>query len=293
MGENEYNNTKLNEFINQVNRTTDNGRSDCHLLVIPPGIMPSEMIMTSPLYSEFGGTSNAGNGNANSATPGANPFAEYGGFDPSVDPEMAMAMRISLEEARNAAAAVNNASTTTSADNTSSSSSSSSSSSTNPTTTTTTSSSLFAEGLMNMDNDEALQAALALSMSDSPVQVPLSSSSTTTTTTSSSSSTVVPPTPMVNPNIPSSSYATPAPTSSSSTTNNPVQPPQAPSTEAREPNPTPSPVAVDAEFARSLLADLPGVDINDPTIMAMLASLSSGNTDNKDDKSKSEKKDGQ
>lgn len=32
--------------------------------------------------------------------PGVSQFAEYGGVDPNLDPELAMALRISLEEER-------------------------------------------------------------------------------------------------------------------------------------------------------------------------------------------------
>lgn len=42
----------------------------------------------------------AGVGAGGAANPVASQFAEYGGIDPNLDPELAMALRISLEEER-------------------------------------------------------------------------------------------------------------------------------------------------------------------------------------------------
>ena len=52
----------------------------------------------------MGGAADAGAGAAAAggvpANPVASQFAEYGGIDPNLDPELAMALRISLEEER-------------------------------------------------------------------------------------------------------------------------------------------------------------------------------------------------
>ena len=50
----------------------------------------------------MGGAADAGAGAGGAGLGGAAPsrFAEYGGIDPNMDPELAMALRISLEEER-------------------------------------------------------------------------------------------------------------------------------------------------------------------------------------------------
>lgn len=42
----------------------------------------------------------SGGGAAAGGAPATSQFAEYGGVDPNLDPELAMALRISLEEER-------------------------------------------------------------------------------------------------------------------------------------------------------------------------------------------------
>ena len=48
----------------------------------------------------MGGAGGVGGAAAGGGVPQASQFADYGGVDPSLDPELAMALRISLEEAR-------------------------------------------------------------------------------------------------------------------------------------------------------------------------------------------------
>jgi 26S proteasome regulatory subunit N10 len=73
-----------------------------HLIVVPPGVAPSDALITSPIFQgDDGGLAQAmaastgGGGGAD-----ANPYAEYGGVNPDLDPELAMALRLSAEEAR-------------------------------------------------------------------------------------------------------------------------------------------------------------------------------------------------
>ena len=67
--------------------------------------------MSSPILGEFGGGfgggMDMGGGDAGGAATGGGggQFADYGGVDPSLDPELAMALRASAEEARAAEAA--------------------------------------------------------------------------------------------------------------------------------------------------------------------------------------------
>jgi 26S proteasome regulatory subunit N10 len=90
-----------------VNAANSNGNS--HFLDVPIGVAQiTDILIASPIINEgmdmgMGGAADAGAGAAAAGVP-ANPvasqFAEYGGIDPNLDPELAMALRISLEEER-------------------------------------------------------------------------------------------------------------------------------------------------------------------------------------------------
>lgn len=85
-GEEEENTSKLEAFINAVNNS-DNS----HLVTIPPGPhILSDVLMTSPIVIDEDGAAPSG------FTGGNNDF-EFG-VDPNIDPELALALRISLEE---------------------------------------------------------------------------------------------------------------------------------------------------------------------------------------------------
>jgi len=85
-GEQAVNTDKLTNFINTLNGK-EGGSS--HLVTIPPGSMLSGAITTSPILVEEGGSSIA---------PTGGDFDL--GFDPNIDPELALALRVSLEEQR-------------------------------------------------------------------------------------------------------------------------------------------------------------------------------------------------
>ncbi|KIS69910.1 putative 26S proteasome regulatory subunit Rpn10 [Mycosarcoma maydis] len=88
-GEDVENEEKLSKFIEAVN-SGDNS----HLLSIPAGPqLLSDIILSSPVLQEEGGDSGAG---PSGSGGGGNNF-EFG-VDPSMDPELAMALRLSLEE---------------------------------------------------------------------------------------------------------------------------------------------------------------------------------------------------
>ncbi|KAI9597320.1 hypothetical protein BDF19DRAFT_470880 [Syncephalis fuscata] len=96
-GETSVNDGKLESFINNIN-SGDNS----HLVTIPPGPhLLSDALLSSPIISSGGG----GGGGGNVYGRGNNDF-DFG-MNPEDDPELAMALRISLqeEEARQAAAA--------------------------------------------------------------------------------------------------------------------------------------------------------------------------------------------
>ncbi len=96
---------KLQAMVNAAN---SNGNS--HFLDVPIGVAQiTDILIASPIINEgmdhgMGGAADAGAGAAVGggvpANPVASQFAEYGGIDPNLDPELAMALRISLEEER-------------------------------------------------------------------------------------------------------------------------------------------------------------------------------------------------
>lgn len=66
-----------------------------HLVVVPPGASTTSTLQSSPI---MGGTGNAPVGGGGGG--GFNDFDMYGGINPNDDPEYAMAIRISQEEAK-------------------------------------------------------------------------------------------------------------------------------------------------------------------------------------------------
>mmetsp|Transcript_50086 Transcript_50086/g.121358 ORF Transcript_50086/g.121358 Transcript_50086/m.121358 type:complete len:454 (-) Transcript_50086:222-1583(-) len=115
MGEVEENEDKLKELVDAANgRTEEGAERTCHLVTIPAGVLPSDVLASSPIVhggsggsafaasaaaaaagADFGATGGGGGGGG-----GTNPFAEFGGVDPNMDPELAMALRVSMEEER-------------------------------------------------------------------------------------------------------------------------------------------------------------------------------------------------
>jgi 26S proteasome regulatory subunit N10 len=94
----------LNTLVENSNK---GGNS--HFIEINYGMNIADTIITSPIVafdSGFDSNMPAEGGDAPAApgggASGGGQFAEYGGIDPNIDPELAMAIRISLEEAKNA-----------------------------------------------------------------------------------------------------------------------------------------------------------------------------------------------
>eukprot|EP00514_Thraustochytrium_sp_LLF1b_P003869 CAMPEP_0184526366 /NCGR_PEP_ID=MMETSP0198_2-20121128/10616_1 /TAXON_ID=1112570 /ORGANISM="Thraustochytrium sp., Strain LLF1b" /LENGTH=378 /DNA_ID=CAMNT_0026917933 /DNA_START=206 /DNA_END=1342 /DNA_ORIENTATION=+ len=88
MGEQEQNEAKLEAFHEAVNKNNNS-----HLVTIPTGVLPSDVLISSPVITGESGSGGGGGG-------GGSTFAEYGGVDPNLDPELAIALRVSMEEAR-------------------------------------------------------------------------------------------------------------------------------------------------------------------------------------------------
>lgn len=96
IGEVEDNQAKLEEFVKVVDKDNNS-----HLVSIPPGCVPSDMLVTSPIINEGmggGATDGFGGGDFGAAAPTGGD--EFGGVDPNMDPELAMALRVSMEEER-------------------------------------------------------------------------------------------------------------------------------------------------------------------------------------------------
>merc|ERR1712176_284807 len=105
MGELDDNQDKLKELVDAANGNANNVDSDrmCHLVTIPAGVLPSDVLLSSPIVSGSGGGSAVGGGASELnqiSGGGGGGFADYGGVDPNMDPELAMALRVSMEEER-------------------------------------------------------------------------------------------------------------------------------------------------------------------------------------------------
>ncbi|TYZ68161.1 hypothetical protein PybrP1_005112 [[Pythium] brassicae (nom. inval.)] len=94
MGEVDANAAKLQVFVDAAN-----SNSNSHLVTVPAGVLPSDVLVSSPvLHGDDSPMVTSGGGAA--AGAGGDAFAEYGGIDPSLDPELALALRVSMEEER-------------------------------------------------------------------------------------------------------------------------------------------------------------------------------------------------
>mmetsp|Transcript_31799 Transcript_31799/g.46894 ORF Transcript_31799/g.46894 Transcript_31799/m.46894 type:complete len:411 (-) Transcript_31799:43-1275(-) len=106
MGEVEENQEKLQELVEAANGRSDDGNRTCHLVTIPAGVLPSDVLASSPIVHGPGGGGGGGgsfaeNGEAEGGGDGGvGTFADFGGVDPNMDPELAMALRVSMEEER-------------------------------------------------------------------------------------------------------------------------------------------------------------------------------------------------
>ncbi|KAM6903205.1 26S proteasome non-ATPase regulatory subunit 4-like [Lycodopsis pacificus] len=85
-GEEELNTEKLTAFINTLNGKEGTGS---HLVTVPPGPSLADALLSSPILAGEGGSMMG---------LGASDF-EFG-VDPSADPELALALRVSMEEQR-------------------------------------------------------------------------------------------------------------------------------------------------------------------------------------------------
>lgn len=110
LGELEANEDKLRELVDAANGRVGEGEErTCNLLTIPAGVLPSDVLASSPIihggsggsaFAASAAAAAAGAGGDFSGGGGGDAFADFGGVDPNMDPELAMALRVSMEEER-------------------------------------------------------------------------------------------------------------------------------------------------------------------------------------------------
>lgn len=281
MGEIDDNSEKLEAFIGAVNKSNNS-----HLVVVPAGVLPSDVLMSSPVihgsdYNGGGGDAGAAAGGGGGASGSGGNFAEYGGVDPGMDPELALALRVSMEEerARQEAASKDEDgggdAPATAADASAEPVTPAAAAATTPAApakvepeaaAAPSEDDLLSQALAmsmagegggdsgggggggDLDEDEAMQLALQMSMGIEPAPAP----------------------------------AAPAPA------------PAAPPAEGGAASAATAAAFMDPAFVNQLLSGLPGVDPNDPKIKAAMASIADGSggkdKDKKDEEKKEEKK---
>jgi 26S proteasome regulatory subunit N10 len=98
MGELEANEAVLQELVEAANGRSEDAERTCHLVTIPAGVLPSDVLASSPVLASSGGAFAAAAAGGFGGDDAA--FADFGGVDPNMDPELAMALRVSMEEER-------------------------------------------------------------------------------------------------------------------------------------------------------------------------------------------------
>ena len=95
-GEEKLNTKKLEHFIS-ISNGEDDEEKNCSIVTVPPGPQVlSDILLSSPIVQGSNGGSSGGTSGGLSS--GGGQFAEYGGIDPNVDPDLAMAIKMSMEE---------------------------------------------------------------------------------------------------------------------------------------------------------------------------------------------------
>jgi len=306
LGELEVNEPKLKELVDAANgRSEDGAERTCHLVTIPAGVLPSDVLASSPIVhggaggGGYGGgagvTSPGGAGGGADASGGGGgdlPFAEFGGVDPNMDPELAMALRVSMEEERSrqeraaaaaAEAAPANETKTEDAEMEDASGDATAAAEAPAATSSNTAPAATAAPDLGLSEEEALlQQALAMSMNENneggaEAAAASEEAEPSQDETQEESKPSAADTQMETDDVGDEDAAmqmalqmsmqTEEPSSSSS---------EEQKTEGQQQQ------FQDPQFVSQLLGSLPGVDPNDPAIQSALRNLNEG--DNKDDK---------
>mmetsp|Transcript_9712 Transcript_9712/g.14910 ORF Transcript_9712/g.14910 Transcript_9712/m.14910 type:complete len:465 (+) Transcript_9712:221-1615(+) len=317
LGELEENEPKLKELVDAANgRSEDGAERTCHLVTIPAGVLPSDVLASSPIVHGGAGAAGYGGGPGVSSPGGAGgpgdasagggggdlPFAEFGGVDPNMDPELAMALRVSMEEERarqeRAAAAAAEAAPANETKTEDAEMEDASSDATAPRASTdappATSSdappAATAAPDLGLSEEEALlQQALAMSMNENneggaeaaaaSEEAKPSQDETQDQAKPSSAETQ-----METDDVDDEDAAMQMALQMSMQT----EEPSSSSSEEQKTDGQPQQQFQDPQFVSQLLGSLPGVDPNDPAIQSALRNLNEG--DNKDDKKGSDSK---
>jgi len=96
----------LEKFIGAVN-----SNENSHLVNIPPGPHVLSDLVLSSIMQEPGAAASSGGGGGGGGAAGGGFDVDSGGVDPSMDPELAMALRMSIEEERQRQEKANKANT--------------------------------------------------------------------------------------------------------------------------------------------------------------------------------------
>ncbi|KAL9654992.1 hypothetical protein ABK040_008779 [Willaertia magna] len=170
-GEVQENTEKLEAFIASVNKDNNS-----QIATIPPGPhILSDMLITSPIVGAFGGAGMMGAGVGGTTTEGGASASDFEfGVDPNVDPELAMAIRLSMEEERRRQEREKQQSSSTTATTTTTTGSSSgtvtSGEQQQQTTQTIKEPTHMEDEDIEMDEDEALQKALLMSKEETTME---------------------------------------------------------------------------------------------------------------------------
>lgn len=285
MGEVTDNQDRLKELVDAANGNNANVDADRmgHLVTIPAGVLPSDVLLSSPIVTGGGGGMGmSGEGGAGGAPGGdvdagaSGGFSDYGGVDPNMDPELAMALRVSMEEerARQERIAAASAAEETKQDTTSTTAAALSENANGDGTLTNNSGNND-----DADEDALLQQALAMSMAEGGDEEGVEVAATAEKME------------VVQENVEIDDDDEDAAIQLA------LQMSMQPDTEETPPATEQSQQQFqDPAFVNQLLGSLPGVDPNDPSIQNALRNLNSGEEKNeadnkKEDSSKDKKED--
>jgi len=305
MGELDENEEKLKQLVDSANGSNAVERT-CHLVTIPTGVLPSDILVGSPIVhgdNNTGGvdfsSGGAGTGTGAAASAdtggggGGDTFAQFGGVDPNMDPELAMALRVSMEEERVRQERLTREQATATSDENGVENADGEEGKTDmevegskqdsgPPSASAAASSTAAAPTINEndlgDEDALLQQALAMSMAESQPNTTEPSASKKDDSTKSSASAVAD-TPMHNEEVDEDAAMQMALQMS-------MQADEADAATGQPPQ-----QFQDPQFVNQLLGSFPGINPNDPAIKSALENNQPSNENNDDKKegSKDEK----
>jgi len=252
LGDRDGNADKLRAFVDAAN-ANDNS----NLVAIPAGVVPSDVLISSPVIQgkDSGGGGGGGEASTGGGGGGGGGFAEFGGIDPNLDPELAMALRISMEEERarqEAAASAEGGAAP--ADGAAAEASPAASTEEAPAASTPKTPEAPQDDDAMDEDDALLQEALAMSMKEDTEGATVEPQADQMEDDEEDEEMKL----ALAMSMQQASSEAPAPAAAAGEFNDPA-------------------------FVNSMLAQLPGVDPNDPAIQAALASINQGGEKKDDD----------